>query len=265
VADNGLTALAPEGEELTSALSQAIVAAMRSDMALEDPLYLQLARAIRGLIESGHLRYRESLPSERTLVRATGTSRVTVRKAIDQLFREGLVSRRPGAGSYVARKFDQPMSVLVGFSADMTRRGLAGRSILLGKTVSLPKPDEQLKLALSPSDKVLRLSRVRLADDEPLAIENAVVPLFAVEPEQIEHSLYEAMRHTGNRPVRALQRLRAAVANSDEARHLEIPEGSPILHIERHSFLANGKPIEVTHSAYRGDRYDFVAELHLED
>ena len=265
MAEHGAVALQPEGEELLSALSQEIAAAMRNDTGHEDPLYLQLARAIRGLIETGQLRYRDSLPSERTLVRATGISRVTVRKAIDQLFREGLVSRRPGAASFVAQKFDQPMSVLVGFTADMTRRGLAGRSILLGKTISLPKPDELLKLALSPSDKVLRLSRVRLADDEPLAIENAVIPLFAVEPDQIEHSLYEAMRHTGNRPVRALQRLRAAVADPDEAHHLDIPVGSPILHIERHSFLANGKPIEVTHSAYRGDRYDFVAELHLED
>jgi GntR family transcriptional regulator len=265
VAQDGLGATDAEGGELFSALSQEIAAAMRNGTAHEDPLYLQLARAIRGMIETGHLRYGESLPSERTLVRATGISRVTVRKAIDELFGEGLVSRRPGAGSFVARKFDQPMSVLVGFTADMRRRGLAGRSILLGKTISLPKPDELLKLALSPSDKVLRLSRVRLADDEPLAIENAVVPLFAVEPDRMEHSLYDAMRHTGNRPVRALQRLRAAVADANEARHLDIPVGSPILHIERHSFLANGKPIEVTHSAYRGDRYDFVAELHLED
>ncbi|MDB5623806.1 MAG: ubiC transcription regulator-associated protein [Devosia sp.] len=265
MAQDGLGATDAEGGELFSALSQEIAAAMRNGTAHEDPLYLQLARAIRGMIETGHLRYGESLPSERTLVRATGISRVTVRKAIDELFGEGLVSRRPGAGSFVARKFDQPMSVLVGFTADMRRRGLAGRSILLGKTISLPKPDELLKLALSPSDKVLRLSRVRLADDEPLAIENAVVPLFAVEPDRMEHSLYDAMRHTGNRPVRALQRLRAAVADANEARHLDIPVGSPILHIERHSFLANGKPIEVTHSAYRGDRYDFVAELHLED
>ena len=265
MAQDGLKAIEPEGGELFSVLSQQIAAAMRSGTAHEDPLYLQLARAIRGLIEIGHLRYGESLPSERTLVRATGISRVTVRKAIDQLFGEGLVSRRPGAGSFVARKFDQPMSVLEGFSADMRRRGLEGRSILLGKTVSLPKPDELLKLALSPSDKVLRLSRVRLADNEALAIEYAVVPLFAVEPEHIQHSLYEAMRHTGNRPARALQRLQAAVADGEEARHLNISVGSPILHIERRSFLANGKPIEVTHSAYRGDRYYFVAELHLED
>ena len=248
-----------------SSLSARIVTAMHNDAAREDPLYLQLARAMRGLIEIGHLRNREALPSERTLAQATGFSRVTVRKAIEELFRDGLIARRPGAGSYVAHEVDQPMSVLVSFTADMKRRGTLGRSILIDKSVSLPKPDEQLKLGLSANDKVIRLSRVRLADNNALAVEHAVVPLSAVQPEQIEESLYEALRRNGHRPVRALQRLSAAIANADEARHLGIPEGSPILHIERHAFLANGRPIEVTHSAHRGDRYDFVAELQIEE
>jgi GntR family transcriptional regulator len=248
-----------------SSLSTRIVTALRNDGAVEDPLYLQLARAMRGLIEIGHLRNREALPSERTLAQATGFSRVTVRKAIEELFRDGLISRRPGAGSYVSHQVDQPLSVLVGFTADMKRRGTLGRSILLEKTVSLPKPDELLKLGLSPSDRVVRLSRVRLSNDEALAVEHAVVPLFAVKPEDIDTSLYEALRLTGHRPVRALQRLSAAIADAEEAHHLGIATGSPILHIERHAFLANGRPIEVTHSAYRGDRYDFVAELQIED
>jgi GntR family transcriptional regulator len=248
-----------------SSLSARIVTAMHNDAAREDPLYLQLARAMRGLIEIGHLRNREALPSERTLAQATGFSRVTVRKAIEELFRDGLIARRPGAGSYVAHEVDQPMSVLVSFTADMKRRGTQGRSILIDKSVTLPKPDEQLKLGLSASDRVVRLSRVRLSGDEALAVEHAVVPLFAVQPEQIKESLYEALRHNGHRPVRALQRLSAAIADAEEAHHLGIAEGSPILHIERHAFLANGRPIEVTHSAYRGDRYDFVAELQIDE
>jgi GntR family transcriptional regulator len=252
-------------ENTISSLSARIVTAMHNDAAREDPLYLQLARAMRGLIEIGHLRNRESLPSERTLAQATGFSRVTVRKAIEELLRDGLISRRPGAGSYVAHEIDQPMSVLVGFTADMKRRGTRARSILIAKVVSLPSPDEQLKLGLSPNDKVLRLSRVRLSDNEALAIEHAVVPLFAVQPEDIEESLYDALRRNGHRPVRALQRLSAAIANAEEAQHLGIATGCPILHIERHAFLANGRPIEVTQSAYRGDRYDFVAELQIEE
>ena len=121
-----------------------------------------------------------------------------------------------------------------------------------------------LKLGLSPSEPVLRLSRVRLADGEPLAIENAVVPASALDADTLGGSLYEALKARGQMPVRALQRVHAGVATPEEASLLQIAPGSPLLRIERRSFLANGRPIEVTVSAYRGDRYDFVAELTLD-
>lgn len=260
-----MSTLESAGGVAAGGLSARIVGALHNEAGSEDPLYLRLARAMRGLIEIGYLRDREALPSERVLAQATGFSRVTVRKAFEDLLQDGLISRRAGAGSYVTHRAEQPMSVLVGFTADMKRRGTRGSSILLDKSEGLPRPDELLKLGLSPSDPVVRLSRVRLSDGEALAIEHAVVPRSAVAPESIGESLYEALRRTGHRPVRALQRLSAAIADAEEARHLAIPAGSPILHIERHAFLANGRPIEVTRSSYRGDRYDFVAELKIED
>lgn len=228
------------------------------------PLYQRLSKAIRSLIETGALRGAQALPSERDLVRATGLSRITVRNAMKDLEREGLIAKRHGAGTYVSHHIDQPLSVLVGFTADMARRGADSTSVVLEKGISLPNPDEILKLGLSPNEPVFRLSRIRLSNGEPLALENAVVPAFAVDPTAIGQSLYEAMRATGNLPMRALQRLRSAIADPKEAKLLKLEPGSAILHIERRSFLANGRPIEVTNSAYRGDRYDFVAELKVE-
>jgi GntR family transcriptional regulator len=219
---------------------------------------------MRGLIETGELRGGEALPSERDLAKVTGFSRITVRSAIDELFRDGLISKRRGAGTFVSPQIDQPLSVLLGFTADMKRRGAQASSITINKTVALPDPDEVLKLGLSPSDQVLRLSRVRLTEDDPLAVEHAVVPRSAVVPEEIENSLYAALKRSGHMPVRALQRLHAAIADDREAKLLDVVPGSPILHIERRSFLANGRPIEITKSAYRGDRYDFIAELNIE-
>lgn len=230
----------------------------------KEAFYRQLARALRELIERGILRGGEALPSERELVKATGFSRITVRKAIDSLMDDGLISKRHGAGTFVKPQIDQPLSILLGFTADMQRRGAQSSSIYLDKSVGLPTSTEALKLGISPSEQVLRLSRVRLSADEPLAIENATVPLYAAPPETIEESLYEALRKSGNMPVRAVQRMHAAIANEEEARLLDIEVGSPIFHTERHSFLANGRPIEVTMSAYRGDRYDFIAELNIE-
>jgi GntR family transcriptional regulator len=230
----------------------------------EGPVYLRLASTLRGLIELRELKGGDALPSERDLSQAAGLSRVTVRKALDVLGQEGLVERRQGAGSFVTRQIEQPASVLIGFTDDMRRRGAVAASRLIRKAVGLPDPSEMLKLGLSPADRVLRLSRVRLSDGEPLAIEHAVVPAGALPSPTIGESLYEALKAGGNMPVRALQRVQAGVATPAEADLLEVAPGSPVLRIERRSFLANGRPIEVTVSAYRGDRYDFVAELSLD-
>ena len=87
---------------------------------------------------------------------------------------------------------------------------------------------------------------------------------FTLDADTLGGSLYEALKARGQMPVRALQRVHAGVATPEEASLLHIAPGSPLLRIERRSFLANGRPIEVTVSAYRGDRYDFVAELTLD-
>lgn len=240
-----------------------IVALLSEPSGASEPLYLRLEQAIRRLIEQGELRPSQTLPSERALVRATGMSRVTVRTAMERLIGDALISTRPGAGSQVSPLLEQPLSVLLGFTEDMKRRGAATESRLISQEVGLPTTDEMLKLGLAASEPVFRLSRIRLANGEAMAIEHAVVPQSAIGTETVEGSLYDRLRHTGNMPVRALQRLRSSIAEDWEARHLCIPAGSPILRIERHAFLASGRSIEVTRSAYRGDRYDFIAELKL--
>lgn len=248
----------------TEPLLDQIVAALPASGKSANPLYLQLAGAIRTLIEAGTLKGSEALPSERDLAAATGFSRVTVRGAIDTLCAEGLMARRRGARSFVTAQIDQPLSLLMGFSADMQRRGAQASSRVVEKAVALPDPDETLKLALSPNDQVVRLTRIRLANGEPLALEKAVVPLFAVRPEQIGESLYQVLKANGYPPHRALQRLQAAVADQEQAHLLDVDVGSPIQQIERLTYLASGQPIEITRSAYRGDRFDFLAELRVD-
>ena len=232
------------------------------DASSPTPLYLQLAEGLRGLIADGTVRVGEALPSERELSAMTQISRVTVRKAIDALLREGMLSRRPGSGTYVATRIEQPASLLAGFSADMADRGSRPGSLWIEKALGRPTPEEAMTLALSPDAAIVRLARVRTADDEPLAIERAVVPAALLPPvEAIGASLYEALARLGNRPVRGLQRLQSSLATAAEAQLLSIPVGAAILRIERRSFLASGAPVEFTRSAYRGDRFDFVTEV----
>ncbi|MFM2045473.1 MAG: hypothetical protein RLY86_4049 [Pseudomonadota bacterium] len=226
------------------------------------PLYIQLANRLRDSINEGQIASGEALPSERALSELTGASRVTIRKAIEQLVDEGLLQRRHGSGTFIAPRAEQPGTTLSGFSADALHRGKAPGSIWLVKTVSGATADEAQALSLPSSAPVARLARVRIADEEPLAIEHAIVPA-AMLPDlsTLQGSLYAALESRGNRPVRGTQKIRASLATSVEAGLLSIREGAEVLRIERRTFLADGTPVELTRSAYRGDRYDFVAEI----
>ena len=230
----------------------------------QGPLYMQLASAMRGLIELGEWRGGMALPAERVIVEATSLSRMTVRKAIDILVGEGLVLRQQGAGNFVNRQIDQPLSILLGFTEDMKRRGAVASSVTLHRGVAPAAPSDILKLGLLPGEQVFRLDRVRLADGQPLAIERAVVPASALDTGTVGESLYDAMRAAGVMPARAIQRLHAELSTAEEARLLGADAPIPVLKIERRSFLAGGRPIEVTTSSYRGDAYDFMAELTLD-
>jgi GntR family transcriptional regulator len=119
-------------------------------------------------------------------------------------------------------------------------------------------------LGLGPDEQVARITRLRLADNIPLAIERAALSTrYLPDPERIRHSLYETLAEQGNRPVRAIQRICAINLGADDAARLDVSEGSAGLSIERISYSAQGAVIEFTCSIYRGDAYDFVAELKI--
>ena len=121
-------------------------------------------------------------------------------------------------------------------------------------------------LGLGPDAQVARIARLRMADDTPLAIERAALSThYLPDPERIQHSLYEALAEMGNKPVRAIQRISAVNLGADDAARLDVSEGSAGLSIERVSYSAQGAVIEFTCSIYRGDAYDFVAELKIGD
>ena len=139
------------------------------------PIYMKLAHRLRQQIVDGEIGAGEALPSERDLCDITGASRVTVRKAIELLIEEGLLSRRQGSGTYVTPRIQAPGSYLSSFSEDAEARGEATDIIWVMKIVADASEEEIRLLELPEGAKVARLSRVRMAQGEPLAIENAVV------------------------------------------------------------------------------------------
>jgi GntR family transcriptional regulator len=229
------------------------------------PLYIQLASSLRRQIIAGEIGLGEALPSERDLCDIMGTSRVTVRKAIEMLIDEGLLSRRQGSGTFVLERIQLPGSYLSSFSEDAQARGLATETVWIKKLIDTASDEEAHLLELDPGEKVARLSRVRKAGGEPLAIENAVVPQAMIaDINSICGSLYEALAECGNRPLTGEQKIRAALASGEEAALLSMPEKSEILRIERLTRRSDGRAVEFTRSVYRGDRYEFVSELRGE-
>ncbi|ODT70902.1 MAG: phage tail protein [Pelagibacterium sp. SCN 63-23] len=233
------------------------------------PLYLQLKRWIEDAIKRGLINAGDALPSERDLAQRADVSRVTVRKAVQQLVQEGVLVQRHGSGTFVApetQRVEQSLSQLTSFTEDMARRGMAVRAEWLDRGLYAPSPEETIILGLSAGERVARISRLRLTGDMPLAIERASLSSHILrEPSAVGDSLYKHLEKFGTRPVRAIQRIRAANIAEDDAQLLQVPVGCAGLHIERISYLATGRVIEFTRSIYRGDTYDFVAELRLGD
>lgn len=248
-------------------LTSRIFAAERFPRDGAAPLYARVKRLVQEAVTSGELRQGDSVPSERDVAEMLKVSRVTVRKAFSELVADGVLVQKRGSGTYVngpSRRIEQPLSRLTSFTEDMKLRGLKTWSQWLDKSSALPTPDEAMKLSISPNEHVSRFHRLRLADGVPLAIELAVVPhRFLPDPSAVGSSLYDALGALGYRPVRALQYLRAVALAEDEARLLGLDEGAPALFIERVSYLPDGRTVEFTASHYRGDSYDFVAELTL--
>lgn len=226
------------------------------------PLYQQLQRRLREAIENRILGPDDALPPERDLAAELSVSRITVRKAIDGLVTEGLLVRRQGSGTFVTARVEKNFSKLTSFSEDMRARGRTPHSVWLQRSAGTVTPEESLTLRSSPGTPVFRFHRIRFANDAPMSLEYATVLASSLPSlDAVESSLYEALERAGNRPVRALQRLRAVLLTGDQAELLKAKEGDAGLLVERLGFLQDGRAAEFTQSYYRGDTYDFVAEL----
>ena len=231
------------------------------------PRYVQLRRRLEKGIESGVLPPNTSLPPERELAEITDLSRVTVRKAIQELVREGLIEQRQGSGSFVREplaRMEQSLRHLTSFTEDMAQRGMDTQSRWLERGLFVATPTEAATLGLADGAEVARIYSLREAGGRPMALERASLPLDILpNPLEVKTSLYEVLDRLGNRPVRAVQKISAINLAANESDLLGVAEGAAGLRIERTSYLADGRVVELTRSLYRGDAYDFVAELRL--
>jgi GntR family transcriptional regulator len=211
------------------------------------PLYQRLQRGLRSAIEQHLLKPEDALPAERQL-------------AADL---EGLLVRRPGSGNFINTRIEKNFAKLTSFSEDMRARGRVPRSVWLKRAEGTVTPDEAMRLRLSPGSAVYRFHRMRYADDVPMCLEYATIVASCLPSlDAVDVSMYDALEKAGNRPVRALQRLSALLLNAEQASLLQANVGDAGLSVERLGFLRDGRAVEFCRSYFRGDMYDFVAELN---
>ncbi|MBA2679819.1 MAG: GntR family transcriptional regulator [Ktedonobacteraceae bacterium] len=232
------------------------------------PAYYQIMKHLREKIADGAYSINSTLPPERELVEMYQVSRMTVRQAIAELVNEGILVRRKGIGTFVAPpKLEQELSSLTSFTEDMAQRGMkAGGRILSFKEIS---PDATLQkiLGLSAEETVFESVRLRLADEEPMALETTTL-IAALCPglkwEDLENqSLYKLLTERWNLQLEyATQSLEPILAPSHEAAILDVAPGAPLLLMHRTTYDEGGRAFEHVKSLYRGDRYKFVTELY---
>jgi len=206
-----------------------------------------------------------AIPSERQLSADLGVSRLTVRAALDDLTREGYLMRRRGSGTYVQQpKISQELTI-TSFSEDMRRRGMVPGSRTLSMSTILAGARLGRLLQVSPSEEILVIRRLRLADGETMAIETLHLPknlVPGISADDLSGSFYEVL---GDRYAihitSGTQSIEPTVTNEDESEALGVPLHSPAFQFERTSRDQRDRTVEYVHSVYRGDRYRIVTEL----
>jgi GntR family transcriptional regulator len=240
---------------------------LQVDKDLPTPVYVQLRDRLRTAIASGAYHVGHALPSERDLASGLGLSRMTVRRAIEELVSEGLLEQRHGSGTFVrGRRLEQTVDRVIGFTDEARHLGFTPGTRTL-EIVPVPADAEVARaLGYPPGTLVLAVRRVRTADGVPLALQVAHLrpDLTGLDAETLRTtgSLYRTIEAAfGVRPRRARQTVTARLPMRDERILLEIGATEPVLAQERTTFDETERPFEFVRSAYRGDRYALVLDL----
>lgn len=228
--------------------------------------YVEIEQWLRDRVMAG--RAGDPLPSEAELATQFGVSRMTARQAVQNLAAEGLVRRRRGSGTFIApRRLHRHSGPLMSFTADMHRRGMRASSRLLSAELREASPTEIESLHLTEPTRVVSISRLRLADGTPMALETTALtpdcaPVLAADLEG--GSLHDALREMGRQPTLALSWIGARIATASEAKLFEM-SGRGALLIERRVISdQDERPLEYTETAYLADRYVIDAVFTLD-
>ncbi|MGD9496549.1 MAG: GntR family transcriptional regulator [Armatimonadota bacterium] len=241
------------------------------DKASPVPYYYQIAGLLREAIEdmraaAGPDEGEIPLPSEPALAEHFDVTRGTIRHALAILEREGLIYREKGRGTFVRRRrVELDLTTLGSITEDMARHGWTPSYRLLGIEATEPGSRAQAALGLEAGESAWRIHRLRLADGEPVCVEESFIPQRLapdLDRQDLTGSLYGLLQSRyGFHLQAAEQTIRIRTADPEEARLLDSAEGAAVFVITGVIRDAGGNPVEYSHSVWRGDRYDLQVRL----
>ncbi|GAB6138794.1 phosphonate metabolism transcriptional regulator PhnF [Halanaerobaculum tunisiense] len=221
------------------------------------PLYYQLENIIREKIEQGDYEEGDKIPSERKLSDQFNLSRMTIRKAIENLVDEGLLHRKRGKGTFVSQEKLDPISGLIGHVESMKIRGIDCISKVVNQELLIPRKEIGNRLELSEDEKVILTERLRLARGKIIGFERSYVPYSVcptlLEVDLAEASIYKCLIEAGYNPTKARDEVEAILADDKLSDLLKIENSCAVLRKKRVTF-SNNKPIEFSYNYYRGDK-----------
>lgn len=228
--------------------------------------YQRVQEAIAEEIERGRRPPGSRLPPERALAEHFGVSRVTLRRALDELARAGVVARSGARWAVASSPIGEPPNALMSFSELATSRGLTPGSRILDRRVRPATIDEAEELGLAPGASLFELERLRSMDDVPILIDRTRLPMsLTPEIDRIAFdgtSLYGVLEERYQiTPTRARFTVEAISADGRRAQLLGLEAGQPLLRCRQQTDDERGRPIELCEMVYRGDRYRFHATL----
>jgi GntR family transcriptional regulator len=235
--------------------------------AQDSPLYSRVETVLANEIADGALKVGEQLPTEDSLITRFDVSRITVRRAIQNLVSRGLVEIRRGKGTFVATPMiTQELTELSGFVEDMRAVGRKPTARVIGKEIVTANTTVAAQLALTKGQRVVRIRRVRLADGVPISFDETYLPL-QIGRKIITHNLkvepiFSLLERKYDVPlIEAEYKLEAVAAEAEVAAALRVKQGSPIFCIERTSYSTGHRPVDYEKLYYRGDLVRFVTRL----
>jgi GntR family transcriptional regulator len=228
------------------------------------PMYAQLKASLLADITSGKYAAGRRIPAEPELCAAYGVSRITVRKAINELVDKGYLLKKQGKGTFVRRHvIDRKIEYVMGFTESLEKAGYQASSEVLERRMIPADEDLASQLGVTPGDDVLYIQRLRKGDDIPVMLENNFFPAdrFAfLEQADLTGSLYRLLadRH-GIQPISPkTTKLSLALADADLAKRMLVVVGTPFFEVRTLICDQNDRPVHVGHQYYLGELYTFT-------